>query len=363
MTDHDKLSPSYTSAPNRSEKLEDYDYLLPQDLIAQYPTAKRTASRLMHVNARGDIGDGQFSELAHRLRANDVLVFNDTRVIKARLFGQKESGGKVELLIERLLDSQRVLAHVKASKTPKPGSRLRIAHAIEVQVLERHADLFELAFDCDVLEALEAHGHVPLPPYIEHADNATDQNRYQTVYARHPGAVAAPTAGLHFDEGLLSELTEMGVAQAFVTLHVGAGTFQPVRESDLNKHHMHSEWYTVSTQTVETIERARAQGGRVIAVGTTSVRALESACAANGGCLKPHQGDTALFIRPGYSWQIVDAMITNFHLPQSTLLMLVAAFIGMQPMKTAYEHAIAQQYRFFSYGDAMFLEKRSDHEI
>jgi S-adenosylmethionine:tRNA ribosyltransferase-isomerase len=360
---HDKLSPSSSATAMYDDKLQDYNYDLPPELIAQHPAPERTASRLLHINAQGALADGRFANIGELLRPNDVLVFNDTRVIKARLFGVKDTGGKVEILVERLLDARRALAHVRASKTPKPGSRLVLAHAVGAQVLGRHDDLFELQFDQDVLQALDQHGHVPLPPYIEHADAAEDQTRYQTVYARHPGAVAAPTAGLHFDETLLAALTQMGVHQAFVTLHVGAGTFAPVRHDDLNQHRMHSEWYTVPAQTVQTIEAAQAAGGRVIAVGTTSVRALESACVANDSKLMAHQGDTELFIRPGYRWQIVQAMITNFNLPQSTLLMLVAAFIGLQPMKTAYQHAIEQRYRFFSYGDAMFLEKRANHEV
>ncbi|UOD51557.1 tRNA preQ1(34) S-adenosylmethionine ribosyltransferase-isomerase QueA [Orrella daihaiensis] len=337
--------------------LKDFDYHLPTDLIAQHPAERRTDSRLLHVDETGQWHDRQFNQLLDLLKPNDILVFNDTLVIKARLLGTKDTGGKVEVLVERILDSHRVLAHVRASKTPKTGSKLTLADNLEARVLGRHHDLFELEFDQEVLGALDQYGHVPLPPYIEHADQPEDEQRYQTVYARHPGAVAAPTAGLHFDEAMLDELGKRGIGKAFVTLHVGAGTFQPVRDNDLSTHQMHSEWYTIPAQTVSAIEAAKTAGGRVIAVGTTSVRALESACKANGGQLRAHQDDTQLFIKPGYQWQIVDAMITNFHLPQSTLLMLVSAFIGLQTMKRAYEHAVDQRYRFFSYGDAMFLDK------
>jgi len=337
--------------------LSDFDYQLPSELIAQHPAAQRSGSRLLHVDGSSHWHDRQFMDLLDLIKPQDILVFNDTLVIKARLIGTKDTGGKVEVLVERILDSNRVLAHVRASKTPKPGTKLLLADAVDVKVLGRHHDLFELEFEQDVLSALDQYGHVPLPPYIEHPDEAEDEQRYQTVYARHPGAVAAPTAGLHFDQAMLDELAKRGVRTAFVTLHVGAGTFQPVRDNDLSRHQMHSEWYTVSEQTVQAIEAAKAAGGRVIAVGTTSVRALESACQANGGQLRAHTDDTQLFIKPGYRWHIVQAMITNFHLPQSTLLMLVSAFIGIQTMKSAYQHAVDQRYRFFSYGDAMFLEQ------
>lgn len=337
--------------------LEDFNYQLPEELIAQFPSESRTGSRLLHIDAQGCAHDRQFIDLLSLLRPNDLLVFNDTKVIKARLHGVKESGGKVEVLVERVVGAHQALAHVRASKTPKPGTVLRLADSINVVVGQRSDDLFELEFEGDVLELLQQHGHIPLPPYIEHADDAYDADRYQTVYARNPGAVAAPTAGLHFDEKFLKALTDQGVAQAHVTLHVGAGTFQPVRSNDLENHIMHSEWYTVPHDTVLAIQKAKSHQGRVICVGTTSVRALESACQANQGELREHHGDTRLFIKPGYRWQTVDAMITNFHLPQSTLLMLVAAFIGMDTMKSAYNHAINERYKFFSYGDAMFLEK------
>jgi len=337
--------------------LVDFDYPLPPELIAQYPPARRIDSRLLHVDQAGRFTDRQFPDIMTLLNPGDLLVFNDTKVIKARLHGAKDSGGKVELLIERIVSTHEALAHIRASKTPKSGSTLLMAGCLHVTVIERAGALFKVRFDTPVLEALDAHGHVPLPPYIEHVDDEVDSLRYQTVYARHPGAVAAPTAGLHFDEALLEQLTSRGIKQAFVTLHVGAGTFQPVRENDLSRHTMHSEWYTVPPETVAAAKAARAAGGRVIAVGTTSVRALESSCQANAGSLASGSNDTALFITPGYQWQTVDAMITNFHLPQSTLLMLVAAFIGFDVMKAAYEHAIDGKYRFFSYGDAMFLEK------
>lgn len=358
-----KKSTDHADGTRPTLTLADYDYVLPVELIAQHPTTERTGSRLLHVDTDAKPIDRQFSGLIDLLNPNDLLVFNDTRVIKARLFGQKDSGGKVEVLIERIIGSHQALAHIKASKSPKAGNRLRLAEAFEVQVTGRNNDLFELTFDEPVLEQLDRFGHVPLPPYIEHTDEASDEQRYQTVYAKHPGAVAAPTAGLHFDEDLLQRLTDKGVSQAFVTLHVGAGTFQPVRNNDLSKHHMHSEWYSVSQATVDAVNKAKKHGGRVIAVGTTSVRALESACQEHQGTLTATSRDTELFIMPGYQWHTVDAMVTNFHLPQSTLLMLVAAFIGMAPMKAAYLHAVQQRYRFFSYGDAMFLEKARSNAV
>jgi S-adenosylmethionine:tRNA ribosyltransferase-isomerase len=348
----------------------DFDYDLPAELIAQAPAATRRASRLLHINAQGTRTDLAFTDLPSLLRPNDLLVFNDTRVIKARLFGQKATGGKVEVLIERITAENLALAHVRSSKSPAAGSQLRLADAVDVTVLGRAEDLFILQFEQPVLEVLERYGAMPLPPYITHTPSAEDDQRYQTVYAREPGAVAAPTAGLHFDQAMLDQLKQMGISTAFVTLHVGAGTFQPVRVDRLADHIMHAEWYTVPEVTTQAIARARALGGRVIAVGTTSVRALESAAkaqldaaTATGDAsqqrlsLAPHAGDTRLFITPGYRYQVVDAMVTNFHLPQSTLLMLVAAMIGLDTMKAAYTHAIAQRYRFFSYGDAMFLER------
>ncbi len=336
----------------------DFDYDLPPELIAQTPAPARTDSRLLQVDAQGMLYDRMFVALPELLRPNDLLVFNDTRVIRARLFGHKASGGKVEVLIERVTDTDTALAQIRASKSPGPGMTLRLSNALDVMVLGREDDLFILKFSGPVLDLLEQYGTIPLPPYISHQPDAEDDQRYQTVYARAPGAVAAPTAGLHFDDAMLGKLRQMGIRQAFVTLHVGAGTFQPVRVQQLADHIMHAEWYTVPSDTVTAIERTRAMGGRVIAVGTTSVRALESAAQAMlPGPLQPHGGSTQLFITPGFEYQVVDAMLTNFHLPQSTLLMLVSAMIGLDTMKSAYAHAIAQRYRFFSYGDAMFLER------
>lgn len=340
-----------------SLSLSDFDYELPVELIAQTPAATRTSSRLLHVDAAGGSHDSQFAFLTQLLKPNDLLVFNDTRVIQARLFGQKATGGKVEVLIERITAINEALAHIKASKSPGPGSALRLADVVNATVLGRADDLFILKFDAPVLDILEQHGTVPLPPYISHQPDAQDQQRYQTVYARAPGAVAAPTAGLHFDEAMFEQLKQMGVQRTFVTLHVGAGTFQPVRDGDLAKHVMHAECYTVPESTIQAIARARTLGGRVIAVGTTSVRALESAAKLDPSLTQPQSGDTRLFIQPGFEYKVVDAMITNFHLPQSTLLMLVSAFIGLDTMKRAYQHAIRERYRFFSYGDAMFLER------
>ena len=344
-----------------SLSLSDFDYVLPVELIAQTPAETRASSRLLHVDAAGGLHDSQFACLTQLLKPNDLLVFNDTRVIQARLFGQKETGGKVEVLIERITAINEALAHIKASKSPGPGSALRLADAVDATVLGRADDLFILKFDAPVLDILEEHGSVPLPPYIQHQPNAQDMQRYQTVYARAPGAVAAPTAGLHFDEAMFEQLEQLGVQRTFVTLHVGAGTFQPVRDGDLAKHVMHAEWYTVPDSTIQAIARARALGGRVIAVGTTSVRALESAAKLDPALTQSQSGDTRLFIQPGFEYKIVDAMITNFHLPQSTLLMLVSAFIGLEPMKRAYQHAIQERYRFFSYGDAMFLERMTSN--
>ncbi len=341
----------------------DFDYVLPTDLIAQFPQNIRSASRLLHVDHNGKYADRSFVELTELLKPNDLLVFNDTRVIKARLYGKKATGGAVEVLIERVTGIHTALAHVKASKSPPVGTALTLADAVSVHVTGRSDDLYDLSFEQPVLDALDQYGEVPLPPYIKHSADDSDAQRYQTVYAKVPGAVAAPTAGLHFDEHVLTLLQARGVQSCFVTLHVGAGTFQPVRDNDLSKHIMHSEWYTLPPETVQAVAKARQQGGRVIAVGTTSVRALESSAKAHNGQLTACSGDTQLFIQPGFSWQVVDAMVTNFHLPQSTLLMLVSAFIGLDTMKAAYAHAIQERYRFFSYGDAMFLEKGLNHEI
>jgi len=332
----------------------DFHFDLPSGLIAQVPAAQRSASRLLVLDgADGTTADRGFQDLPALLRAGDLLVFNDTRVIPARLFGRKESGGQVEVLVERILEGDRALAHVRASKSPKPGSRLWLEEAITVEVLGRRDTLFELAFPDTVLPLLERHGHLPLPPYIERAAGVEDAERYQTVFARRQGAVAAPTAGLHFDDAMLEHLRAMGVEMAYVTLHVGAGTFQPVRADDLHDHRMHSEYLEVPEATCAAVAAARARGGRVVAVGTTVVRSLESA--ARSGELRPYAGETDIFIYPGYRFRVVDALVTNFHLPESTLLMLVCAFAGYENTMAAYRHAVAQGYRFFSYGDAMFV--------
>jgi S-adenosylmethionine:tRNA ribosyltransferase-isomerase len=335
--------------------LSDFDFSLPQELIAQLPLSERTASRLLEVQS-SRLVDRAFVDIVELLQAGDLLVFNDTRVLKARFFGTKETGGKLEVLVERVLDNRRVLAQVRASKTPQPGSRIRLENAFDATVGEREGEFFLLDFPGDVLELIEAHGRLPLPPYIEHAADQVDEERYQTVYARDPGAVAAPTAGLHFDEALLGRLAAKGVQTAFITLHVGAGTFQPVRTEDLSAHEMHSEWYTILPKTVAAVEAARTAGRDVIAVGTTSMRALESA--SKTGTLQSGSADTALFITPGYRFNTVTRMITNFHLPKSTLLMLVSAFAGYEEIRAAYRHAIAARYRFFSYGDAMLLTRK-----
>lgn len=337
---------------------DQFQFDLPPGQIAQYPLAQRSQSRLLCLDgASGVLADRRFTELTDLLRAGDLLVFNDTRVIPARLFGRKASGGRVEVLVERLLDGGSVLTHLRASKSPKPGSTLRFEDAVDAEVIERRGDLFVLHFAGaeTAAEVLERLGHMPLPPYIERADGAEDRERYQTVYSRQPGAVAAPTAGLHFDEALLARFDALGVESTFVTLHVGAGTFQPVRSTDIHDHRMHSEWLEVDTSVVEAVERAHARGGRVVAVGTTAVRSLESAAA--DGSLRPYAGETDIFIYPGYRWRVVDALVTNFHLPESTLLMLVCAFGGYRHVMDAYAHAVAAGYRFFSYGDAMFITR------
>jgi S-adenosylmethionine:tRNA ribosyltransferase-isomerase len=337
----------------------DFDFELPEHLIAQHPPAQRGASRLLRVG-RGGLEDRNFSDLPTLVGSNDLLVLNDTRVLKARLFGEKDSGGKVEVLVERVLGEHEVLAQVRASKTPKPGSRFMLAEKIRVQVLGREGEFFHLRFEDDeaVTVLLERHGHLPLPPYITHAAGDEDETRYQTVFAREPGAVAAPTAGLHFDEAMLQTLRNQGAEIARVTLHVGAGTFKPVRAERIAEHVMHSERYSVPQETVDAIARAKAKGGRVIAVGTTSLRALESAAAT--GALQAGSGDTNIFITPGYQFKVVDVLLTNFHLPRSTLLMLVCAFGGMDKLLAAYRHAVANEYRFFSYGDAMLIERSKD---
>ncbi|GAA4013590.1 tRNA preQ1(34) S-adenosylmethionine ribosyltransferase-isomerase QueA [Actimicrobium antarcticum] len=338
--------------------LSDFDFDLPQALIAQHPLVQRSASRLLHLD--GDaLVDRHFTDLIDLLTPGDLLVFNDTRVLKARFFGHKHSGGKVEVLIERVLDAHTVHAQIRSSKSPVAGSVVRLADAFDVTVGPRAGEFFTLTFPSDVFELIETYGRLPLPPYIDHAADAFDETRYQTVYAREPGAVAAPTAGLHFDQALLDQLSARGIRFAFVTLHVGAGTFQPVRTEVLAEHAMHSEWYTLPAATVDAVRETRAAGRDVVAVGTTSMRALESA--SQSGELVAGSADTRLFITPGYRFKTVTRLITNFHLPKSTLLMLVSAFAGYAAIRAAYAHAIAQQYRFFSYGDAMFLTC-TDHD-
>ncbi|OGB20469.1 MAG: tRNA preQ1(34) S-adenosylmethionine ribosyltransferase-isomerase QueA [Burkholderiales bacterium RIFCSPLOWO2_02_FULL_57_36] len=339
--------------------LSDFDFDLPQDLIAQLPLPERSASRLLQVDADALV-DRAFVDIVDLLKTGDLLVFNDTRVLKARFLGVKETGGKVEVLIERVIDSRTVHAQIRASKSPPPGTVIRLADAFDVIVGERAGEFYLLQFPSDVFELIEAHGRLPLPPYIEHAADAVDELRYQTVYAREPGAVAAPTAGLHFDQALLDSLRDKGVNSAFVTLHVGAGTFQPVRTENLAEHNMHSEWYTIPQATVDAVNRTLAAGGDIVAVGTTSMRALESA--SQSGALCAGSADTRLFITPGYRFNTVTRLITNFHLPKSTLLMLVSAFAGYERIRAAYRHAIAQRYRFFSYGDAMLLNRLSQNK-
>lgn len=336
-------------------RVADFQFDLPDELIARYPLTERSASRLLVLNGlEGALQHRHFAELPEFLQPGDLLVFNNTKVIPARLFAQKETGGKVEVLVERVLDEQRVLAHVRASKAPKAGSRLLLESG-NALMLARHDALFELEFDQPVLPLLERIGHMPLPPYIDRADELSDRERYQTVYAECAGAVAAPTAGLHFDAAMLAALADMGVETAFVTLHVGAGTFQPVRVEQIEEHQMHHEWLEVNQSVVDAVSACKARGGRVIAVGTTSVRSLETA--ARSGTLQAFSGDTDIFIYPGRSFNVVDALVTNFHLPESTLLMLVSAFAGYSATMAAYQQAVAAQYRFFSYGDAMFITR------
>jgi S-adenosylmethionine:tRNA ribosyltransferase-isomerase len=332
-------------------QISDFDYSLPDELIARHPPARRRDSRLLGVGK--ELLDCRFADLPLMLRPGDLLVFNNSRVIAARLHGQKETGGRVEVLIERALETTTALAQVRASKSPKPDTTIEFADGVTAKVTGRDDDLYVLAFSEPVLALLDRIGEVPLPPYLGRAAEAADRERYQTVYAKDPGAVAAPTAGLHFDTTMLAETRAAGAGHAWVTLHVGAGTFQPLREENLVENRLHSERVTVSAATCEAVNQTRAGGGRVIAVGTTSVRALE--CAAKAGQAEPFQGETDLFIMPGYRFRAIDAMITNFHLPQSSLLMLVAAFAGTERILRAYKHAVKQRYRFFSYGDAMFL--------
>lgn len=339
----------------------DFSFQLPEQLIARFPQPERSASRLLKLQRQsGAIEHSQFTSVLDALLPGDLLVFNNTRVIPARLFGQKVSGGKVEVLVERLLDDKRFLAHVRASKAPKPGSRLILEQDAEVEMTARHGELFELTLLSNepVLEMLERLGHMPLPPYIDRPDESSDRERYQTVYNSKPGAVAAPTAGLHFDEPLLAALKAKGVEFAFVTLHVGAGTFQPVRVDNILEHQMHAEYIEVPPEVVAAVAACKARGNRVVAVGTTSVRSLESAAQfakAAGQPLQPYYGDTQIFIYPGYQFAVIDGLITNFHLPESTLIMLVSALCSRDIIMHAYQEAIAQQYRFYSYGDAMLI--------
>lgn len=335
--------------------ISDFDYDLPEELIAQYPLKERSSSRLLTVNGCV-IEHKHFTDILSYVNPGDLMVFNQSRVIKARLFGQKETGGQLEVLIERVISSQEALAHIKCSKSPKPGSRIKLADAFEAEVAEKKDALFRLCLIDEShswFELLDQYGHMPLPPYMHREDEESDIERYQTVYAKDEGSVAAPTAGLHFDQTLLDQLQAKGIEFGHVTLHVGAGTFQPVRVDDIAKHHMHSEWIDVPAELCEQISQTKARGNKVIAVGTTTVRSLESA--ALSGELKPYQGETDIFIYPGFEFKVVDAMITNFHLPKSTLLMLVSAFSGQENMLKAYREAVDLKYRFFSYGDAMLL--------
>lgn len=355
------FAPAPLGSPPPAYTLGDFDFALPDELIAQTPAPERTASRLLD-GRRLPATDRIFRELPGLLQPGDLLVFNNTRVIKARLYGAKSSGGAVEALVERVLPGNEVLAHLRASKSPKPGATVRFADAFNAEVLGRggpDGGLFHLRFDGEPLALLQAHGHVPLPPYITHADTADDERRYQTVFAQKPGAVAAPTAALHFDDALLDQMQARGIERAEVTLHVGAGTFQPVRTENLAEHKMHSEWFEVPEATVAAIERTRAAGGRIVAVGTTTLRALESAAlhAPAGQILQAGSRDTDIFITPGFELKVVDVLVTNFHLPKSTLMMLVSALAGYEHIKALYAHAIEHRYRFFSYGDAMLIER------
>lgn len=344
-------------------RVADFTFELPESLIAHYPQAQRSGCRLLSLNGPdGELTHGIFTDLLDKLNPGDLLVFNNTRVIPARIFGRKASGGKIEVLIERMLDDKRVLAHVRSSKAPKPGTELLLGDDENVQatMVARHDALFEIEFDDErpVLDILNAIGHMPLPPYIDRPDEDADRELYQTVYNQKPGAVAAPTAGLHFDEPLLAALREKGIETAFVTLHVGAGTFQPVRVDTIEDHIMHAEYAEVPQDVVDAVLACKARGNRVIAVGTTSVRSLESAAqAAQDTLIAPFFGDTKIFIYPGYHYQVIDALVTNFHLPESTLIMLVSAFAGYQHTMQAYQQAVAEKYRFFSYGDAMFITR------
>ncbi len=360
-------SNSQQSSSEKNWQRSDFYFDLPESLIAQQPTAERHASRLLvlspHINQGFKVEDKQFNDFIGYLNPNDLLIMNDTRVIPARLLGNKDTGGKVEVLVERVLDKKMVLAHVRSSKSPKAGVELILEDSLYATVLGREGDLFLLEFklleDETVLGALDKYGHIPLPPYIERHDNLDDRERYQTVYANKPGAAAAPTAGLHFTRDILDKISAKGVATATVTLHVGAGTFQPVRVDKLQDHKMHSEWINLNDSVVRKINETKKNGGRVVAVGTTSVRCLESAFAKHGE-LQAYTGETDIFITPGVKFNVVDALLTNFHLSESTLIMLVSAFAGYDNTMAAYQHAIDQKYRFFSYGDAMFITNKQE---
>ncbi len=344
-------------------RLSDFNYNLPPELIAQHPLPNRAASRLLVLENQGSdvlIKDHQFTDLIDLLSPNDLLVFNDTKVIPARLFGKKESGGAVEVFLERITGEKSAIAQIRASKSPKPGNKIFLGadqQSLYIEVIKRHEDsdnrFFEVEFSSPCLDILDQYGEIPLPPYINHQADETDSERYQTVVAKNPGAVAAPTAGLHFDQETLDKIMAKGVKYTTLTLHVGAGTFTPVRTEDLSEHKMHSEWFSIPEETQELIKQTKSAGGKVIAVGTTSLRALESSAAFG-----IQEGETKLFITPGYEFKVIDQLITNFHLPCSTLLMLVSAFAGVEPIRKAYDHAIQQQYRFFSYGDAMLLTRQ-----
>jgi len=341
-------------------KKSDFNYFLPEELIAQRPLTERSASRMLCMDRNsGELDDRFFQNFIDLINPEDLLVFNNTRVIPARMFGRKATGGKVEILLERVIDEEHVLAHVRSSKAPKAGVEILLEQGFRCRVVGREADLFKLEFigEASIYDILDKIGHIPLPPYIQREDEQLDLERYQTVFAEQAGAVAAPTAGLHFDDVMMKKLADKGVQKTFVTLHVGSGTFQPVRVENLSEHIMHKEFFSVSAETVEQVRKTRINGGRVICIGTTSVRALESA--SQQGELQAGCGDTDLFITPGYTFKSVDALLTNFHLPESTLLMLISAFAGFDNVMRAYQHAVEKNYRFFSYGDAMFIYSHS----
>jgi len=343
-------------------KTQDFDFYLPTELIAQYPAEQRASSRMLYLDGvNNQLQDALFSNLPSYLHAGDVMVFNDTQVIKARLFGKKASGGKVEVMVERVLDDRHVLAVIRASHAPKPDSKLILVDAIPVTVITREQEFYTLRFEHEktVTELLECYGQLPLPPYITRPATTADEARYQTVYAKNSGAVAAPTAGLHFDVDMMDQLRAMGIIITYVTLHVGAGTFQPVRVENIADHTMHSETFYIPQATIDAIQQAKTTEGRILAVGTTSLRALEACALLHQGQLVAGYGDTRIFITPGYRLQVVERLLTNFHLPCSTLLMLVSAFAGMENIQRAYQHAVTERYRFFSYGDAMLIEKKS----